>query len=297
MKLGVILHGAKNIRHVQREEIEKVFFNWDLQIRITEYHKHAESIARRLCDEQCDVIILCGGDGSLNQTANGILHSNRPETPLAIWPSGTGNDFVKTVHVPSSFQGLKLSIENKIFKSIDAPCMEWDGKKRFFLNVTDLGLGGCVAYDMRRSKRRLGSFLTYQWLIVKNLIRFKKRLVKFELDEKKHQARALNFVVANAKYFGAGLGISPESDVTDELLEVVVIGDLNIFEYLYFVPKVKKCKKLSYHKIEYYSARKIDIETEVPMPIDMDGEFVGYSPMTISLQHKINVVVRNDREV
>jgi diacylglycerol kinase family enzyme len=175
--------------------------------------------------------------------------------------------------------------------------MEWDGKKRAFLNVTDLGLGGCVAYDMTRSKRRLGSFITYQWLIIKNLIRFKKRTIHFDLDGKKYNARAMNFVVANAKYFGSGLGISPDSNVTDGMLEVIVIGDLNIFEYLYFVPKVRKCKKLSFHKIQYYSSKKISIETEVPMPIDMDGEFVGFSPLVISIQHSLNVVVRNDREV
>jgi diacylglycerol kinase family enzyme len=163
--------------------------------------------------------------------------------------------------------------------------------------VTDLGLGGCVAYDMTRSKRRLGSFITYQWLIIKNLIRFKKRTIHFYLDEKKYDARAMNFVVANGKYFGAGLGISPHSNAYDGMLEVILIGDLNLFEYLYFVPQVRKCKKLSYHKIHYYSAKKISIETEVPMPIDMDGEFVGFSPMAISLQHKINVVVRNDHEV
>jgi len=297
MKLGVILHGAKNNRFAQRREIERVFFDWELQVCVTEYHKHAEGIARQLCNDHCDVILLCGGDGSLNQTANGILHSKHPEIPLAIWPSGTGNDFVKTILVPNSFQELKKSIEEKRFEAVDLPYMEWDGKKRAFLNVTDLGLGGCVAYDMTRSKRRLGSFLTYQWLIVKNLLRFKKRLIQYELDGKIFNARAMNFVVANAKYFGGGLGISPDSDTTDGKLEVIVIGDLNVFEYLYFVPQVKKCKKLSYRKIQYYSAKKISIETEVPMPIDMDGEFVGFSPMVISLQHKINVVVRNDREV
>jgi diacylglycerol kinase family enzyme len=106
----------------------------------------------------------------------------------------------------------------------------------------------------------------------------------------------MNFVVANAKYFGSGLGISPDSQIADGLLEVIVIGDLNIFEYLYFVPQVRKCKKLSYHKIQYYSAKKISIETEVPMPIDMDGEFVGFTPMVISHQHSLNVVVRSDRE-
>ena len=82
-----------------------------------------------------------------------------------------------------------------------------------------------MAYDMRRSKRLLGSFLTYQWLIVKNLLRFKKRLIQFELDGVKYQARAMNFVVANAKYFGAGLGISPESITSDGKIEVIVIGD------------------------------------------------------------------------
>lgn len=296
MKLGVILHGAKENRHAQRKEIEHVFADWNLLIRVTEYDKHAESMAREFCNEQCDVVLVCGGDGSLNQAANGVFNSNFPHTPLAIWPSGTGNDFVKTVHVPKSFQELRSSIEKRCYRSVDLPCMEWDGRKRVYLNVTDLGLGGCVAYDMTRSSRRLGSFLTYQWLIVKNLLRFKKRLIRFELDGKICEARAMNFVVANAKYFGSGLGISPDSDAADGILEVIVIGDLNFFEYLYFVPKVRKCKKLSYHKIQYYSAKKIGIETEVPMPIDMDGEFIGFSPMVISVQHSLNIVVKNDHE-
>jgi diacylglycerol kinase (ATP) len=297
MKLGVILHGAKKNRHAQRREIERVFFDWELVICVTEFDRHAEILAKELCNDRCDVVLVCGGDGSLNQAANGVFQSDFPQTPLAIWPSGTGNDFVKTILVPYSFQELKKSIVEKRFKAVDLPCMEWDGKKRAFLNVTDLGLGGCVAYDMTRSKRRLGSFLTYQWLIVKNLLRFKKRLIRFELDGKMVAARAMNFVVANAKYFGAGLGISPDSDATDGRLEVIVIGDLNIFEYLYFVPQVRKCRKLSFHKIQYYSAKTISIETEVPMPIDMDGEFVGFTPMNISLHHKINMVVRNDLEV
>jgi YegS/Rv2252/BmrU family lipid kinase len=297
MKLGVILHGAKNNRHAQRKEIEAVFSGWLLDIRVTEYNKHAEKIARELCNDACDAVLVCGGDGSLNQAANGVFSSNNPNTPLAIWPSGTGNDFVKTLEVPQSFQELKASIEQGNFKAIDLPCMEWDGRKRVYLNVTDLGLGGCVAYDMMRSKRRLGAFLTYQWLIVKNLVRFKKRSIHFNLDGKHYDARAMNFVVANAKYFGSGLGISPDSQLADGLLEVIVIGDLNIFEYLYFVPQVRKCKKLSYRKIQYYSAKKISVETEVPMPINMDGEFVGFSPLVISIQHSLNVVVRNDREV
>jgi YegS/Rv2252/BmrU family lipid kinase len=296
MKLGVILHGAKKNRHAQRREIERVFFDWELVICVTEFDHHAEVLAKELCNDRCDVVLVCGGDGSLNQAANGVFQSDFPQTPLAIWPSGTGNDFVKTLEVPRSFQELKANIERGNFKAVDLPCMEWDGKKRAYLNVTDLGLGGCVAYDMTRSKRRLGSFLTYQWLIVKNLLRFKKRSICFDLDGKKFEARAMNFVVANAKYFGSGLGISPDSQITDGLLEVIVIGDLNIFEYLYFVPQVRKCKKLSYHKIQYYSAKKISIETEVPMPIDMDGEFVGFTPMVISLQHSLNVVTRNDRE-
>ena len=107
MKLGVILHGAKNNRHAQRKEIERVFFDWDLDVRVTEYDKHAEKIAKELCNENCDVVLVCGGDGSLNQAANGVFNSNNSQTPLAIWPSGTGNDFVKTLEVPRSFQELR----------------------------------------------------------------------------------------------------------------------------------------------------------------------------------------------
>ena len=62
MKLGVILHGAKNNRHAQRKEIESVFSEWTLDVRVTEYDKHAEKIAKELCNENCDLVLVCGGD-------------------------------------------------------------------------------------------------------------------------------------------------------------------------------------------------------------------------------------------
>ena len=292
MKIGLILHGGKKGADEMLSQFHTVFGKFNVISGKTCKHGEAEQLAKVMAEFGVNAVVVCGGDGSLNQAVNGILQSKKPGTPLAIWPCGTANDFVKTLEVPNSLVALKKAIENARFRAVDvAEIKRNDEKKSYFINVTDVGLGGGVARDMQRSKRRLGAFITYQLLIIKQLILYRKKRVTFSIDGKTHTERVMNFVVANTKYFGSGLGISPDSDPFDGRLEVVVIGDIGLLDYFRFISKVRRCEKIDYHKIHYFSGKKIGIETEVPMPIDMDGEFIGDSPLQIELNSKIQLVV------
>ncbi len=292
MKIGLILHGGKKGAEELLSQFHDAFGKFNVISGKTTKHGEAEQLAKVMSEFGVNAVVVCGGDGSLNQAVNGILQSKKPDTPLAVWPCGTANDFVKTLHVPKTLDALKWAIENSKFQAIDvAEIKRNDEKKNYFINVTDVGLGGGVARDMQKSKRRLGSFITYQLLILKQLILYRKKRITFSIDGKQYEDRVMNFVVANTKYFGSGLGISPDSNPFDGKLEVVVIGDIGLLDYFRFISKVRRCEKIDYHKIHYFSGKKIGIETEVPMPIDMDGEFIGDSPLQIELNSKIQFVV------
>lgn len=295
MKVGLILHGGKRGSDLMLVQFHEAFGKYNVISGKTSKHGEAEQLAKVMSEYGVDAVVVCGGDGSLNQAVNGILKSNNAITPLAVWPCGTANDFVKTIQVPRTLVDLKTAIENKSFREVDvAELNRSENEKEYFINVTDVGLGGGVARDMQRSKRRLGAFITYQLLILKQLILYRKKRVKFTVDGNQYEERVMNFVVANTKYFGSGLGISPDSDPYDGKLEIVVIGDIGLFDYFRFISKVRRCEKIDYHKIHYYSGKKIGIETEVPMPIDMDGEFIGDSPLTIELNSKIQLVISSE---
>lgn len=290
MKVGIILHGKKP----KQKEIENQFLadfpNDTCLVTYTAYAHHAKEIATEYCNSNVELIIVSGGDGSLNDAVNGVLVSNNPNVPIAIWPTGTGNDFVKTVPTYASFSFMREAFEKQRIVQVDVGKITTTEKQQFFINVTDVGLGGCVARDMKKSKRLLGSFLTYQLYIIKNLLIYRKKKIHFQIDEHRGEATVMNFVVANTPYFGSGLGISPDSDPCDGRFEVVIIGEINLWHYLRFIPKVKRKQRIHYHKIHYLCGKQIGIEAERPMPIDMDGEFIGFTPFTVEVSAKVNVL-------
>jgi len=290
MKVGLILHGKKPRQKEIEQEFHAAFAHDTRRVTYTEFAHHAQDIAKSYCNDEFDLIIVSGGDGSLNDVANGVLASNFPHVVIAIWPTGTGNDFVKTIPTYSSFQAMREAFMNQRTVKVDVGKITTTEKQQYFINVTDVGLGGCVARDMKTSRRLLGSFLTYQLYIVKNLLIYRKKKIQFQIDEHKGEATVMNFVVANTPYFGSGLGISPDSDPCDGRFEVVIIGEINLWHYLRFIPKVKRKQRIHYHKIHYLSGKKIGIEAERPMPIDMDGEFIGFTPFTVELAAQVNVL-------
>ena len=96
----------------------------------------------------------------------------------------------------------------------------------------------------------------------------------------------MNLVIANGKYFGSGLGIAPDADPADGQFSVVLIGEISMLDYLKNLGQVRKCEKIIHPELKYLSAKEISIEhVGEPLPIDMDGEFIGYSPMKISMVH------------
>jgi len=295
--IAFIFDGRKKNNKIYFLESEKCFGNnHSLKMFATEFSGHATQLAIQALKEGFTHIICLSGDGMLNEVVNGLMVFTRginddlqKTLRLGVLPMGTGNDFIKTVHAPENIEGLKKAIETDSFKKIDVGLVDFylksgEEKNRYFINITDIGMGGVVVEKTSRYSARPGLMPNYQRAILSTFFTYKKRLVKVKTDCFDFEGNIMNLVVANGKYFGGGLGIAPGADPTDGHFSVVILGDISVFDYFKNLQKVRKCREITIPGVQYKIAKEIYIESlSEKMPIDMDGEFIGYSPMKVSM--------------
>ena len=233
-----------------------------------------------------------GGDGSLNEVINGVMRAhcnNLNDIRIGLLPNGTGNDFARTMGVTPDVAVLKKWIEEDAYRVIDIGLTEYfDGNRlpvsRYFVNITDVGIGGAIAQRLANSSKVLGPTITYQKAILTALLTYKNQPVKIHADSFDYESDIMSLIIANGRFFGGGMGIAPDALPDDKLFSVVIVGKISILEYLMNLGKIKKSQKIVHPEIKYLTASQLLIESSTgPIPIDMDGEFVGYTPLKLKV--------------
>ncbi len=256
---------------------------WSVVIAYTAFSGHAISLVKDLLQtEKIDVLVACGGDGTLNECVNGVMQAGS-NVPLGILSLGTGNDFVKTLKIRGDWEELKHSISNGFTVPCDVMCLKTSTGVRYGLNVADVGIGGEVVQRMAEDGRWLGAFLTYQKNIVKSFLLFKSKEMRLTMNnaaEVSHDVFML--AAANAAWFGSGLCIDPEAELNDGLLNVVLVKNISLFDYIRQLPFLRKGIRMRHSAVTYHQCRELNLLSS-GWPIDCDGEFIGFTPMSISL--------------
>ncbi len=292
IKIAFIVHGKARKKQFLIDEIKRIFDETSFHIQIfeTQFEQHAVLLAESAVNEGFTHIVACGGDGTLNEVLNGVLKSNQPNLKLGLIPKGSGNDFIKTTRSPDTLTALRASVLGNNVNKIDVGFAEFiskDGQEtsRYFINIADVGIGGVIAQQLAESVKMFGPIITYQYFIIKNFLTYKPQQLKVTGDNFEYSGNVMNFCAANAKYFGSGLGIAPDANISDGLLNAVAIGEVSLVDYLKNFPDLKKCKPLAHSAIKYYTSKSLFFESNThQIPIDMDGEFVGYLPMKITIK-------------
>ncbi len=293
-QLLFVVHGRlKNSRKWKR--ISQLMANqtqWSCVTAFTEYAGHAIELVRSNLEKvKFDAVVACGGDGTLNECVNGIMLS-KSKVPLGILAMGTGNDFVKSLKMRGSWNDLIEVIETWNTLSCDVMRLKSNGGLRYGINVSDIGIGGEVVQRMARDRRWLGSFLTYQKNIVKSFLSFKSKQMILRLDDGPEFSQNLFMLAAsNAAWFGSGLCIDPEAQLNDGLLNIVVVEDISLLEYLGQLPFLRRGERLKHPTVSYRQSQTMALLSE-GWPIDCDGEFIGFTPLTIDLMEGgVNILI------
>lgn len=289
-KIAFITHGKLRTDKKLLQQIATAFaFTDELKFFFTERIYHAPELTKQAVAEGYQFVIGICGDGTLNEIVNGVIQSGNKEVVVGVIPHGSGNDFIKTLLPPLSLAELASFVQQNKFRVIDLMQAEFTGVNgkqttRYSTNITDVGIGGVCAQKMHGSQKLLGATLTFQYHIITTFLNYRAQPVRVKADSFNYENEVMNFCVCNGKYFGAGLGVAPEANLQDGLLNVVAIGKVNLLDYLRNFPTIKKCERVNHPEVKYFTTAQIEIQSpEKNIPIDMDGELAGFLPMKIKV--------------
>ncbi len=253
---------------------------------------NATTLTKQALSSSCNLLIIAGGDGTVNEVINGYMaleQAMRLQVTLAILPIGSGNDFSKTLGQTTTLSQIIKCYRNTRIVDTDVGLMHFFNNEgtpanRYFINIADVGIGGDIAQIVNRKKKCLGASWAYHSAIIQGLMGYQNREIEVTFDSQLWHGDILGLIIANGRYFGHGLCIAPDARLDDMEFEMVTLGDLGIFDYLKYLGRIKRGEKIIHPQVSYHQARNIRVKSfRHPLPIDMDGEFVGYTPMEVSV--------------
>lgn len=231
--------------------------------------------ARESCKEGFDLIIVCGGDGTVNEVVKGIVTSDN-KVPLAILASGTVNDFANHLQIPRTAEEFFKMIKKENIVEVDLGKANSD----YFVNVAAGGLLTKVGYQVPSDLKAVLGRMAYYLEGLRELVSQGLEPVKVKItsEEFTGEEEILLFVVSNSSSIGGFKRLAPEADVLDGLLDVVLIKNADIGELANIFLNVLTGEHIRHPKVIYYKTRAVKIEAEDDLVIDIDGEYGGQLP-------------------
>ncbi len=242
---------------------------------------HASSLAKEAALRGADTVLAVGGDGTAYEVASGLVHT---KTALGLIPAGTGNDFVKTIHIPKSpLEALDYVLSHK-----PRPLDMGRINDQLFLNVCGTGFDVSVLEYSLKAKKLVRGLLPYLYGVIRTIFSFKPVKMHIEIDrETTLEGSFLQCSVANGRYIGGGIAISPTSLVDDGLLDVVVVKAIPNWKMPLYLPGLLLGKVHTFPETSHYRCSHVHINAP-GMHLNVDGEIlpiekVNFSPVKDAL--------------
>lgn len=255
--------------------------------------------------DEADVVLLFGGDGTIHRHLGQLV---RLGLPVLIVPAGSGNDFARALGLPRIRDSLRVwrnfcsgagnvrMVDLGIIRAYGASSPQ----SRYFCCVAGVGLDGEVARRANRWPRWLRRHGGYVLSLAPSIFTFKPFLMKVftppdhpspEAWPEHSHVPTLLAAFANTQTYGGGMKIAPRAKIDDGLLDVCIVGAVSRAKLLTVFPTVFAGKHLKIREVDYFQTAKVRVETEHPLDVYADGEYVCQTPVEVSTQRAALKVV------
>lgn len=235
------------------------------------------------CKGDWDMIVACGGDGTVNEVAAGIANSER-KLPVAVLSSGTVNDFATYMKIPTKIVDFFEMIKKENIIDIDLGKIN----DKYFVNVAAGGLLTSVGYQVPAEAKAVLGRMAYYFVGLRELIveGIEPIRVRFESEEYNKEEDILMFLISNSASIGGFTKIAPDAEVADNLLDVIIIKDSDIVEIANIFFNLLRGEHINHPNVSYFKTKNIKVESKEDLSMDIDGEYGGKLPATFQVVPK-----------
>jgi YegS/Rv2252/BmrU family lipid kinase len=244
----------------------------------------ATRMAQQAVDEGYTIVVAVGGDGTVNETASGLVGS---ETALAVIPRGSGNGLARSLNIPlQAAKALEILRTGQPYR-IDVG----RAAHRYFFVVAGVGFDASVGSKFNTASWR--GPLPYFYLAAREFANYHPEPLRLRLEDKVLEITPFLVTVANTQQYGNGAVIAPHARPDDGILEVCVVNPMTFAEFALYAPKLFNGKADTIPLITYYRSKVAAIEKAGNVLFHVDGEAqTAESPVEISvLPQALKVIV------
>ncbi len=261
---------------------------------------HATEIARQATDIGYRCLVVVGGDGTINEVANGILCSTHAEsTILGIVSAGTACNIARSLGIPLDYLSACSLLVGQGRALIDVGIVHFQSQgkplQRFFLNVADVGFGSAIVDSWKRLPSFFGQRINHKMRIVEGLrclTTYRNKLSELHIGDNVAVSCSCDVIIANGQYFGDGMQIAPHASMDDGLLDVVTVGDVGRYELLKIWPTLYSGSHITHSKIRERKTTRIAIESDEHLLVEADGLIFGETPASFCvIPSKLTIIV------
>ncbi|MBM4464223.1 MAG: diacylglycerol kinase family lipid kinase [Chloroflexi bacterium] len=298
MKAMLIFNPAAGAREVQRELEQVVAYwerrGWEVSFRQTWGAGDATTFAREAVATGCQAVFVAGGDGVVGEAADGLAGS---DVALGVLPAGVGNVWALEMGIPTPsplrrhplLDAAEVLAQGEI-RRID---LGRAGQRHFIL-WAGIGLDAKVAERMEprdRPTKRLGT-LAYAVAAVLVAKDFRGTRTRVVIDGQNINTRSILIIVSNAQLYARLVRVAAEAYLDDGLLDVCIFKGVNLASTVHHAIRVFAHSHLRDPQVEYYRCRKVSISTATPLPVQVDGDPIGTTPMEFEIvPQALNIIV------
>jgi YegS/Rv2252/BmrU family lipid kinase len=264
----------------------------DFGVEFTRGPMDAAAIARNAVKQGYDCVVAVGGDGTINEVVNGFFEDGaaiNPQAALGVLPRGTGGDFRKTFDWSLDFDEAVRRLRTPDTRPFDVGRLDFvahDGatQTRYFANICSFGVSGLVDQEVNRTSKALGGRVSFMLGSLKALTKYSDQQVRVRFDDGPVERLPVTTLsVANGRYFGGGMKVAPQADVSDGLFDVTIWSGYGLTDFVLRSAAVYSGDHVRWKGTRTLRCTRVTAESDEHVLIDCDGEQPGRLPCTMTL--------------
>ena len=240
----------------------------DVEPSLTFEEGDATRFARSAAESGVDLMIAAGGDGTVNEVVNGVAGTDW-RGPLGIIPLGTANDFALGLGLPEDVAAAFEVARSGSDREVDLAQVN----DRWFINVSTGGVAATATGDTPQDTKRLLGPLAYLVTGVQKLPDLEPLSVQISAGAGEEFAgEIMMYAVGNGRRTGAGSQVTPEAELDDGELDVLIVPGMTRMEFMALAPRIRAGSHLSDSRIRYFRTDELTVESGRDLSVNADGE-------------------------